>query len=404
MSQAMTEAEPKIGFDALVASAISDSPRIIDSFMLVEGVPLLGAIPYHSFNFTDINLVAVFTDPAYGAVIDSDAFKRLADIRFLGAIDYLVHPNGTPGHRRHTRFHHSLGVGILALGACRILELDAAETRHVVVAALVHDLGHAPLSHSLEPVFKRRFGLTHHKAGERILLGEAPIGRSLPTILAAQGIDLDRVLTLVSGRGDGPAASLFASPINIDTIEAIARSYTYASGRAVETAPAVVLEAALTRSNARDQTVLDQFWRLKDAVYQHIINGRAGLLADYLARNYMERHLHMFTADSYFWDEKALRRQHADLFDLLAKARLPSELRSLLGNEALDELIEVEFRCFRVDSENDPADPDERYRQEKIYHRIKLKQLIPGIPRCHSREDWLQADLDAFNARCSSQF
>lgn len=402
MSEAMTEAEPGIGFDASAASAVSGSSQAADRSLFVEGVPLLGAIPRYPFNFADADIVGVFTDRACQAVIGSDAFQRLADIRFLGAIDYLVHPNGVPGHRRHTRFHHSLGVGILALSACRMLELDAAETRHVVVAALVHDLGHAPLSHSLEPVFKRRFGIAHHAAGERILRGEAPVGRSLPSILAAHGVDLERILALVSGQGDGPAASLFASPINIDTIEAIARSYTYASGRAVETAPAVVLQAALRRSGPRDQIVLDQFWQLKNAVYQHIINGRAGLLADYLARSYMERRIHAFTADSYFQDEKALRRQHANLFDLLTKSRSPSDLREFLGSEALDEPIEAPSRCFYVDGRE--SDPGNRYRQSKSLRCMELKELIPGTPGCHPHTDWLQEDLDAFNANRSFQF
>lgn len=405
MSEAMMEAEPGIGFDASAAPAASDSWRADDHSLLVEGSPLLGAIPRYPFNLAGADIAGVFTDPVYQAVIGSDAFRRLLDIRFLGAIDYLVHPNGFPGHRRHTRFHHSLAVGLLALSACRMLELDAAETRHVVVAALVHDLGHAPLSHSLEPVFKRWFGIAHHAAGERILRGAAPIGRTFPSVLAEHGIDVERILALVSGCDDSPAASLFASPINIDTIEAIARSYTYASGRAVETAPVVVLKAALRCSDARSRVVLDQFWLLKDAVYQHIINGRAGLLADYLARNYMERHLDAFTADSYFQDERTLRRQHGSLFDLLTRARSPSALGEFFGNDVLDELIEVPSRRFFIDEgRSDPADLAGRYLQSKFLHRIQFGKLIPGTAGCQSGEDWLQVDLDTFNANHAFEF
>jgi HD superfamily phosphohydrolase len=398
----MMEAEPRAGFDVLAASAASGSPRAADRSLLMEGLPLLGTIPRYPFNFSDVDIARVFTDPACQAVIQSDAFQRLADIRFLGAIDYLVHPNGFPGHRRHTRFHHSLGVGCLALSACRMLALDAAETRYVVVAALTHDLGHAPLSHSLESVFKHRFGIAHHAAGERILRGQAPIGRSLPRILAAHKVDPERVLALISGRDSGLAVSLFASPINIDTIEAIARSYTYASGRAVETAPAVVLQAALRYAGPRDQVVLDQFWHLKNAVYRHIINGRTGLLADYLARNYMERHIHMFSADSYFQDEKTMRRQHGGLFDLLTKARSPSELRDYLGRESLDELVEASSRHFFIDAGE--SDLVRRYRQSRSLRLIEAQKLIPVFPGCHPREDWLQADLDDFNANYSFQF
>jgi len=372
--------------------------------MFASCVPLFGEIPQYPLHYGRADIGRVFKDPVWQAVIESDAFQRLANVRFLGAIDYLVHPNGVPGHRRHTRFQHSLGVGVLALDASRTLDLDAVETRHVVVAALTHDLGHAPLSHSLEPVFKRRFGITHHAAGQQILRGEAPVGRSLPNILAAHGLDLERVLALISGQGDGPAAALFASPINIDTIEAIARSYSYASGHAVETAPAVVLRASLRREGTRDQAVLDQFWQLKNVVYKHIINGRAGLLADYLARCYMEQHIDAFAVDSYFLDEKVLRRQHGSLFSLLNKARSLTNLRACLSKMSLDNLVDAPSRCFYIDeTSNDPADLQSRYRQSKSVRQVKLGELIPGRTECHYRDDWLQADLEAFNATCSYQ-
>ena len=58
----------------------------------------------------------------YRDVIDSSAFQRLRDIRFLGAIDYTFQPNQY--QKRHTRYEHSLGVAELALAYAKNFHLD----------------------------------------------------------------------------------------------------------------------------------------------------------------------------------------------------------------------------------------------------------------------------------------
>ena len=110
----------------------------------------------------------------YRDLIASDALQRLADIRFLGAIDYFVHPSGSQlDRRRHSRLEHTLGVAQLALTYARLVGLDEREEKLIVSAALTHDIGHSPLSHSLERIFKRSFGVDHHQAGIDILWGRA---------------------------------------------------------------------------------------------------------------------------------------------------------------------------------------------------------------------------------------
>jgi len=104
----------------------------------------------------------IFNDPLYGLirypydlvyeVIDHPYFQRLRLIRQLGLSSY-VYTGAT-----HTRFHHALGVAHLADRLSQILvskgvEITEEEHQGVVLAALLHDIGHGPFSHVLEHGF-----------------------------------------------------------------------------------------------------------------------------------------------------------------------------------------------------------------------------------------------------------
>lgn len=84
-------------------------------------------------------------------VINSPEFQHLGRIKQLGPT-YLVYPGAT-----HTRLAHSLGVFHVAFRMIRKLlsfdncpVLDETAVRSYLVAALLHDLGHFPFTHSLK--------------------------------------------------------------------------------------------------------------------------------------------------------------------------------------------------------------------------------------------------------------
>ena len=92
-------------------------------------------------------------------LLDTPEFQRLRRIKQLGVSEF-VFPSAT-----HTRFAHCVGVFHTARELVRIIkrELNAAKqdidpnwADVALAAALLHDLGHGPFSHTFEGVQKSR--------------------------------------------------------------------------------------------------------------------------------------------------------------------------------------------------------------------------------------------------------
>ena len=88
-------------------------------------------------------------------LINTREFQRLRRIRQLGFSEQ-VYPGAT-----HTRFSHCIGVyhvarKLLSIIKHKIGEFDKDRARAAACAALLHDLGHGPFSHTFEAVEKCR--------------------------------------------------------------------------------------------------------------------------------------------------------------------------------------------------------------------------------------------------------
>ena len=101
----------------------------------------------------------IFNDPIYGFIgipgplifdlIAHPFFQRLRRISQMG-LSYLVYPGA-----HHTRFHHALGSmhlmghAILVLRQKKVVITDEEE-QGLLIAILLHDIGHGPFSHAME--------------------------------------------------------------------------------------------------------------------------------------------------------------------------------------------------------------------------------------------------------------
>jgi HD superfamily phosphohydrolase len=105
------------------------------------------------------NKKKIINDPVYGFISIPDEFifdliehpyvQRLRRIKQLG-MTHLVYPGAL-----HTRFHHVIGAMHLMTKAIAVIRkkghpVSLQEERAVLIAILLHDIGHGPFSHALE--------------------------------------------------------------------------------------------------------------------------------------------------------------------------------------------------------------------------------------------------------------
>jgi len=106
-----------------------------------------------------LNKKKIINDPVYGFItipselvfdlIAHPYFQRLRYIKQLG-MTHLVYPGAL-----NTRFHHALGamhlMGMAIETLCnKGVEITAEEKEGLLIAILLHDIGHGPFSHALE--------------------------------------------------------------------------------------------------------------------------------------------------------------------------------------------------------------------------------------------------------------
>ena len=181
----------------------------------------------------------VFRDPVHNYIhvrdriilqlIDTREFQRLRRIKQLGASQYTFHG------AEHSRFNHSLGVYEITR---RIINnfvrnyptqkagdglWDDSERLVALCAALLHDLGHGPFSHTFEGIF-----MTDHEAitQEIIVSPETEVH----AVLATMGDDFPEKVASVINKTypNQQVVQLISSQIDADRMDYLLRDAFYA--------------------------------------------------------------------------------------------------------------------------------------------------------------------------------
>ncbi|MFD2044382.1 HD domain-containing protein [Ornithinibacillus salinisoli] len=172
-----------------------------------------------------LNEEKVFKDPVHRYIhvrdrviwdlIATPEFQRLRRIKQLGTTNLTFHG------AEHSRFNHSLGVYEIV----RRIIYNFKDREHwnndqrllCMCAALLHDLGHGPFSHSFEKVFK----LDHEYFTQQIILGDTYVHKILERV--RPGFSQDVADVIGKTYSDKLVVSLISSQIDADRMDYLQR-------------------------------------------------------------------------------------------------------------------------------------------------------------------------------------
>lgn len=234
----------------------------------------------------------IINDPIYGFItvkdpliyelIDHPYFQRLRRISQLG-LTYVVYPGAY-----HTRFHHAIGAMHLMGRAIYTLrqkghEITPEEERGVLIAILLHDVGHGPFSHALEHTLIP--GVSHEALSLKIM--------------EELNQEFDGALTLAIDifTNNHPKAflhQLISSQLDMDRLDYLRRDSFYSG----VTEGSVNSERLLTMLNVKDdQLVVDskgiysveKFLVARRLMYWQVYMHKTVLSAEFMLVNILKR-------------------------------------------------------------------------------------------------------------------
>lgn len=282
-------------------------------------------------NYFKINYISELTSEfdEIGEIINSDEFRNLKNISFLGFLNKIF---PFKKNTDYSRFDHSLGVAFLANEFCKQHSIQKEDTLYLVIACLLHDLGHLPFSHLSEKALK-----IDHKIRTSYLIKNGHQGKKticLTTILKRNKIDCTKIINILKGKSDvGVFNSLIKECINLDTIDAINRSaYSLKLNPLdpIELIKNLEIHDNKLYFNKSNHKIFDKFWLLKSKVYEDYIYNSDNLIIESMFNRLLEKYL-------------TLKEKRGPLDDFLSSDKTDDELLqdiSELKNEDLDRFLE----------------------------------------------------------------
>ena len=243
-----------------------------------------------------MNIKRIFHDPIHKEIvfdsrkpeelmimelIDTVAFQRLRRIKQLGPASLLFHG------AESSRFTHSIGVFCIARKIYeRLIESKSSfcENKFVLYgAALLHDLGHGPLSHTSETIFDHN----HEKWSQNLVKNYSPIN----SILKKYDKELPRQIGELFESKElfsKPLKTLISSEIDCDRLDYLLRD-SYNTGTKYGLVDLERIISALTFSpdgniaiKPKGVIAIEHFLVLRNLMYRTIYNHRINEISTWI--------------------------------------------------------------------------------------------------------------------------
>jgi HD superfamily phosphohydrolase len=243
-------------------------------------------------------------DPVHGAIllepweldiISTWEMLRLRYVRQLGPA-HLVYPGAT-----HTRFEHCLGTNFLAQKSIRVVNycddldtacflpfsrlLDDYHQKLFRAAALLHDCGHPPTSHTIEYALESWMDLDHLDLGEFLILNSG-----LTDVLEQNDIEPNDVVNIFRRRGKDPIMNLLSEfldhPLDIDKTDYLIRDAHFSgvqlgifpaervmlTNRVVRNRDGKYIRAFMLKAlHSLEALILSRTWMFSDLYFHHAV-------------------------------------------------------------------------------------------------------------------------------------
>ena len=239
-------------------------------------------------------------------LIDTLAFQRLRRIKQLGAASLLFHG------AESSRFTHSIGVFCVARKIYRkLIEIKPEFSKNKFIlfgAALLHDLGHGPLSHTSEVIFAHN----HELWSKNLVKNYQPISSILKNFgneLPNQIGDLFTTQNLFSK----PLKTLISSEIDCDRLDYLLRD-SYNTGTKYGLVDLERIISALTFSpdgniaiKPKGVMAIEHFLILRNMMYRTIYNHRINEISTWI----LEKIIYTLKNNSgikSLWIDESMRR------------------------------------------------------------------------------------------------
>ena len=221
-------------------------------------------------------------------LIETDAFQRLRRIKQLGTASLVFHG------AESSRFTHSIGVFCVARKIyTRLVEMDPLFETHKFTlfgAALLHDVGHGPLSHTSEEIFSHN----HEDWSKRLINNHEPIN----SILRKYDVKLpEKIGELFSSKNliSHPLKTLISSEIDCDRLDYLLRD-SYNTGTKYGLVDLERIISALIFSpdggiaiKPKGIIAIEHFLILRNIMYRTIYNHRINEICSWILESIFKK-------------------------------------------------------------------------------------------------------------------
>lgn len=252
----------------------------------------------------------IFNDPIYGFIgipsplifdlIAQPQFQRLRRISQMG-MSYLVYPGA-----HHTRFHHALGSMHLMGLAIQVLRMKKIpitpeEEQGLLIAILLHDIGHGPFSHAMETSLVE--GVGH----------EAISIHFMKQLNSQFGGELNMALAIFKGTYKKKFLNqLVSSQLDMDRLDYLKRDsfYTGVAEGNINAERLItmlnVIEGELVVEEKGIYSV-EKFLMARRFMYWQVYLHKTGLVAEQLLINTLKRARELYSAGAHIEGSRPLR-------------------------------------------------------------------------------------------------